>query len=605
MKKSLSVIIVFTTTALLVQNMFAQEIIDAVRSGDLAKVESLLEAKPQLVQAKDAGGRTPLHWACRGVHFEMLKFLVEKGADVNAKDDDGITPLHSLAAKAHSDGIAFLLAYKAEVNARSGFRDTPLHYAAQSGNTDVVKFMLENGADPTARDNMRNTPLLYAIRGNSIEMAEYLISKGGDVDPVLLDVYHSVTPLKTAISIGNIEMFKMLHRNGSDIRYQTPYGENFLHFAVAYDKIDIAEYLITCGIDINSVKAGGLTPLHLAAVFGRTEIAKFLVKKGASLDIKSKDGGTPLHFAAASRNNDIADFLRQSGAKDIPREFPAYKGKYLGQKAPGTEPEPFVPELFRDIYRAYSTPAFSPDGKEVFWDGCFMSAVGSNNRIWWMREENGRWTAPEVAPFSDFASWHSALSPDGRRLYFASDRPRAGKTATDIDLWFSEKLPDGKWSQARHLGSPPNRDSFNDMFPSPAKDGTIYFKVYGPGTRGTHLFKSRFINGKYEAPLSLDDIIDSNSQDDCLDMDHIIFYTFGGPNGAEISITFHKPDGRWTRPVYMGDIVHRRQGTADGKLSSDGKSFFFVQNISPYWVDASFIEALRKEAIKDGRNQSK
>ena len=139
------------------------------------------------------------------------------------------------------------------------------------------------------------------------------------------------------------------------------------------------------------------------------------------------------------------------------------------------------------------------------------------------------------------------------------------------------------------------------MFPSPAKDGTIYFKVYGPGTRGTHMFKSRFINGKYEAPLSLDDIIDSNSRDDCLDMDHIIFYTFGGPNGAEISITFHKPDGRWTRPVYMGDIVHRGQGTADGKLSSDGKYFFFVQNISPYWVDASFIDALRKEALKDQR----
>ena len=55
------------------------------------------------------------------------------------------------------------------------------------------------------------------------------------------------------------------------------------------------------------------------------------------------------------------------------------------------------------------------------------------------------------------------------------------------------------------------------------------------------------------------------------------------------------------RPVYMGDIVHRGQGTADGRLSPDGKYFFFVQNISPYWVDASFIEALRKDALKDDR----
>ncbi len=540
---------------------------DAVKANDLAKVKSLIEANPQLVHAKDSGGRTPLHWACEVVHSEVLKFLVEKGADVNA---------------------------------RSGFRDTPLHVAAQSGNTDVFKFMLDNGADPTARDNMRNTPLIYAVRANNIEMAEYLVSKGGDVDPALLDIYHSVTPLKTAISIGNIEMVKMLHRKGSDIRYRTPYGENYLHFSTAYDRIDIAEYLITCGIDINSEKAGGLTPLHMASVFGRTDMVKFLVKRGANLNVRCKDGGTPLHFAVASRNSEIADFLRLSGAKDIPREFPVYKGKYLGQKAPGNEPELFVPELFRDIYRSYSTPVFTPDDKEVFWDGCFMMAI-AHDRIWWMREENGQWKAPELAPFSDFNSLHPTLSPDGRRLYFASNRPRAGKTATDLDLWYSEKLPDGRWSQAIHLGSPPNSDSFNDMFPSPAKDGTIYFKVYGPDTRGTHMFKSRFINGKYEDPLSLDDIIESNGLDDCLDMDHIVYYTFGGPNGAEISITFHKPDGRWTRPVYMGDIVHRRQGTADGKLSSDGKYFFFVQNISPYWVDASFIETLRKEALKDER----
>lgn len=370
-------------------------------------------------------------------------------------------------------------------------------------------------------------------------------------------------------------------RKANLIFNRTPYGENYLHFAAAQGRFDIAECLITCGIDINSEKAGGLTPLHMAAVFGKLDMVKFLVRRGANLNIQSKDGGTPLHFAVASRNNEIADILRLSGAKDIPREFPVYKGKYLGQKAPGTEPEPFVPELFRDIYRAYSTPVFSPDDKEVFWTGCFMS-IGGNDRIWWMREENGRWTAPELAPFSDFISWHAALSPDGRKLYFTSNRPRAGKTATDIDLWYSEKLSDGRWSQARHLGSPPNRDSLNDMFPSPPKDGTIYFKVYGPGTRGTHMFKSRFSNGKYETPLSLDDIIDSNSQDDCLDMDHIIFYTFGGPNGAEISIAFHKPDGRWTRPDYMGDLVHRKQGTSDGKLSSDRKYFFSVQNISPH-----------------------
>jgi len=202
MKKLILINCLFLGAAIIVN---AQEIFDTAKGNDLAKAKSLIEANPRLVQVKDAGGRTPLHWACRGVHFEMLKFLVEKGADVNAKDNEGMTPLHSLAEKAHSQGIAFLLANKAEVNAQSGFRDTPLHYAVQSGNADVVKLLLDNGADPTARNNMRSTALIRAVQENKIELAEYLISKGGDVDPALLDVYHSVTPLKAAISIGMYE----------------------------------------------------------------------------------------------------------------------------------------------------------------------------------------------------------------------------------------------------------------------------------------------------------------------------------------------------------------------------------------------------------------
>ncbi|MGB2885066.1 MAG: ankyrin repeat domain-containing protein, partial [Dehalococcoidia bacterium] len=575
----------------------AQEIFDAVKANDLAKVKALVEVNSQLVNTKDASGRTPLHWACRGVHYEVLKFLVEKGADINAKDNDGIAPLHSLTSRAHAEGIALLIANKADVNVKSANGDTPLHFAAQSGRFAIVQQLIDHGAVVTSKSHSGFTPLLGAIQAKSLEIAELLIAKSADVNLVFKEDYYGATPMSFAIQLGNLEMVKSLHLNGANIQYRTKLGVNHLHFAAAVNKVDIAEYLIDCGLDIHSAQNGGLTPLHIATIAGSLDVAKLLVAKGAKLDLKSKDGGTPLHFAIAARNHEIADFLRQSGAKDHPREFPIYKGKYLSQKAPGTEPEPFAPELFRDIYRSYSPPVFSPDGKEVFWRGIFLPGVGYD-RIWWMREVDGKWTAPELASFSDFNSLHPVLSHDGRNIYFASARPRVDKTTTDIDLWYAEKQPDGTWSQAKHLGSPPNRDTFNEMLPSPVKDGTIYFKAFGPGTRGTQMFKSKLINGIYEAPISIDDLIEANGQDDCMDIDHLITYTFGGPKGALISITFHKPDGRWTRPVYMGDTIHRGQGTSDGKISPDGKYFFFVQNITPYWVDASFIEDLRKEALK-------
>lgn len=578
----------------------AQEIFNAVKANDLEKVKALFEANPQLAQARDESGRTPLHWACLGVHYEMLQFLVEKGADVNAQDNEGITPLHSLASKARAEGAALLIAHKADVNIVNADGETPLHFAAQSGRFAIVQQLIDHGAVAASKSHLGFTPLLRAILANSLEIAELLIAKGADVNQVFREEYYGDSPLSFAVKSGNLEMVKRLHLKGANIQYRTKLGANLLHFAAAVNKADIVTYLIDSGVDINSAQNGGLAPLHMAAVIGCLDAAQRLVARGAKLDSRSKDGGTPLHFAIAARNHEMADFLRQSGAKDIPREFPEYKGKYLGQKAPGTEPEPFVPELFRDIYRSYSRPVFSRDGKEVFWTGYILPGVGYH-RIWRMREVDGKWAAPELAPFSDFDSLHPALSHDGRKIYFASDRPRGDKASTDVDLWYAEKQQDGTWSQAKHLGSPPNRDAFNELLPSPSKDGTIYFKAFGPDTRGTRTFRSKLVNGIYEAPISIDDLIEANGRDDCLDTDHLITYTYGGPNGAVISIVFHKSDGRWTQPVYMGDPIHRGQGTSDGQMSPDGKYFFFCQNISPYWVDASFIEALRKEAVKNDK----
>jgi len=580
-----------------VLNAYAQDIFDAVKADDLAKVRALVEADSQLVHAKDTDGRTGLHWACRGVHFEMLKYLVEKGAEVNAQDHDGTAPLHSLASRTHDQGIALLIARKADVNIKDAEGNTPLMYAAQSGSLAAVRQLMDHGAAAASKSHFGYTPLLRAILSNSVEIAELLIGNGAEVNLVFREDYYGDTPLSFAVKSGNLEMVKILHQNGADLRYRTKLGAGLLHFAAAANKAEIAGHLIESGLDIDSVQNGGLTPLHMAAITGGLDAAKLLVARGATLDAKSKDGGTPLHFAVASRNMEIAELLRRSGAEDKPREFPKYSGKYLGRKPPGKEPEPFVPELFRDIYRSYSSMIFSPDGKEVFWTGYFMPGVGYQ-RIWRMREVEGIWTAPEAAPFSDFQSWQPMLSPDGKKIYFASDRPRAGETASLVELWYADKEPDGSWSRAKHLGSPPNRDAYNEMLPSPAGDGTIYFKAFGPGVRGTQLFKSKLVDGVYGEPVSIDDLIEANGRDDCADKDHLITYRFGDPRGAVISIIFRRPDGRWTRPVYMGDIVHGGQGTSSGVISPDGKIFFFDQNISPYWVDASFIKSLRKEALK-------
>ncbi|MBU1012775.1 MAG: ankyrin repeat domain-containing protein [Bacteroidetes bacterium] len=469
-------------------------------------------------------------------------------------------------------------------------------------NNDITKVHELIEKDPnlvnTPGDN-HFTPLLFATNSNKPEIAEFLISKGANIEEVFLADYYGSTPISFAIRNNNLDLVKLLLAKGANIQYRTKLGENYLHFAAAQNRVEIAEYLINNGIDINSVKNGGLTPLHIAVITGSVDVVKLLIDKGAKLNIRCNDNGTPIHFAFATRNREIEDILRKNGASDFPRNFPEYKGKYLGQQAPGEEPVMFAPELFRDIYRSYGAPQFSPDGKELFFYGYFMPGVGFSS-IWYMKEDNGIWTVPVLAPFSDFNSWGPSFSPDGKKLYFASTRLRGEKATSDGDLWYSEKQPDGTWSLAKHLGSPPNRDKYHDHSPKIANDGTLYFTSGGSGGRGTYIYKSKLINGKYTNPEALDDYIESDKKDDCLDMENIIYFLFG-PDGGKISICFHKPDGTWSKPVYMGDKIHQGQGSSDATISPDGKYFFFVQNISPYWVSASLIEDLRKEALKDDK----
>lgn len=97
-------------------------------------------------------------------------------------------------------------------------------------------------------------------------------------------------------------------------------------------------------------------------------------------------------------------------------------------------------------------------------------------RIYVSRLGNGRWSNPEPIAFSD-TRWRDSdpwLTPDGRTLYFASDRPTAARPdKTDLDVWRSRRLPDGRWSAPEHLGEVVN--SRGEELGPEVHDGRLYF----------------------------------------------------------------------------------------------------------------------------------
>jgi ankyrin repeat protein len=117
--------------------------------------------------ARDAKGRTPLHYAVK-TDDEVLAELIKAGADVNARDGDGRTPLHwAVATRKNAEALLY---YGADPNVQDKFGNTPLHYAVLSRNDYDVKQLLEYFADPRIRNKRCMSPIDLARKKRFYEL---------------------------------------------------------------------------------------------------------------------------------------------------------------------------------------------------------------------------------------------------------------------------------------------------------------------------------------------------------------------------------------------------------------------------------------------------
>ncbi|WP_163989599.1 TolB family protein [Pyxidicoccus caerfyrddinensis] len=137
-----------------------------------------------------------------------------------------------------------------------------------------------------------------------------------------------------------------------------------------------------------------------------------------------------------------------------------------------TAPRIFAADVVSTAHEEFGA-AFSPDGNTVYFNRAdptrytFQLIMVSHFR-------GGRWTKPEVAPFS--GRWRDidpALSPDGRRLFFASNRPvKEGEPVRkDFDVWMVEREGSG-WSTPRHVPEVSTDDTETNT--SVTANGTLY-----------------------------------------------------------------------------------------------------------------------------------
>jgi len=174
----------------------------------------LVTEYPEDVNARSQDDNsTPLHRASGNGRAEVVRILLEHGADPIAQNKRGLAPLHRASDRGHVEVVRLLIGFGAGVSARDDQGWTPLHWASDRGHGDVACVLLEHGADATAHDEQGWTPLHRASDQGHAELARALLERGR-AEVTARDKY-GWTPLRHATEKGRLDVVRVLLAHGA------------------------------------------------------------------------------------------------------------------------------------------------------------------------------------------------------------------------------------------------------------------------------------------------------------------------------------------------------------------------------------------------------
>jgi ankyrin repeat protein len=257
------------------------ELADAIKKKRVEDVKDLISKGADVNQEVGSLGRTPLMIAAETGSVEIVKLLVEAGADPSAKDSQQYTVLNYAFKSGNAETEQFL----AEMNI-DFYPDNPFLYINRPRG---LAMCLESGGDANkVNPGTGLTALHQAVNGHQFESVKVLLEMGADVNAREQDVLNHMG---------------FLEKKGSD--------NTALAQAATYSSPEMAELLIQAGADVNARSSGGFTPLMVAAGRGNTEVVKELLRAGADAGVAAKNDKTALQLAKERGYAETVKVLRK------------------------------------------------------------------------------------------------------------------------------------------------------------------------------------------------------------------------------------------------------------------------------------------------------
>ena len=255
------------------------------------------------VNAANQRGRTALLLACFYRQTELVKVLLEAGADPSLADEEGFSCLYAAVdGNCSKLTLQALINYGAHIDAKRQDGMNALLIACRTGQSESVMFLLEAGADANIIKPDGNTSLHSAVYGNcSKDTLQKVIQHGVSVNSVNR---RCQTALLYACEKAQADSVKLLLENGADPNISDVEGYSGLHLAVYGNcTIDTLQDIMTHKAYLNAQNLDEETALWLACAHRKQDLVKALLKAGSNTNIANDKGDTSLHAAVYGNCN--------------------------------------------------------------------------------------------------------------------------------------------------------------------------------------------------------------------------------------------------------------------------------------------------------------
>jgi ankyrin repeat protein len=257
---------------------------DRIQSGDRRAALEMI-AKGADVNAAQADGTTPLHWAMYRIDQELVEALLKKGARARVVNRYGASPLAEAVRVANAGLVEILLKAGADANVANEDGQTALMLAARTGNVAVASLLVDRGADINRRERFRDqTAVMWAAAESHADMVAFLVSRRAD-----LSVRARANDWPTQIT------------NEPRVQYRPTGGLTPLLYAARAGCLGCVKAMLEAGADKDRPNPDGMTPMMMALDNGHPDVARHLLEQGANPHTWDWWGRTPLYVAVTMR----------------------------------------------------------------------------------------------------------------------------------------------------------------------------------------------------------------------------------------------------------------------------------------------------------------